>query len=375
LPVTSLARWRPRRGANRAEVEIPQLLRRLRGTWAAQVGNVPRVGRTADADADLLGILGMDASTREVRVRTAHGPAFRRNLLGFLGASASTWEQVQIQIATPLMALLGVPDWDPRLLHVHFGDLAGRFRFPLVAPAPLSEEHGLADALGIDYVRWVREASIDDLRAERLPDGRQPPQTLLYRMLRHARLAELARVGVDLQVTHGIATAVERFEPELVGVPGATLARPTIWERFARPILEVTGALPLGEFLGAGDAPELTSLRELDDALAALEGLPTAELERLFGETLDCCTHRLDAWATSFATQRLGELRESNPTGAYVGAYGWVEGLRPEPPSASPTRTLPDGRVVRLPAGSGGHVHAPSMQHAAAAAVLRSGYL
>src|SRR6185503_13194592 len=104
-------------------------------------------------------------------------------------------------------------------------------------------------------------------------------------------------------------------------------------------------------------------------------GLPTAELERLFGETLDCCSHRLDAWATSLATQRLGELREANPAGVYVGAYGWVEGLRPEPPSASPTRTLPDGRVVRLPAGSGGHVHAPSMQHATAAAVLRSGYL
>ena len=373
LPVTSLDRWRPREGANRAEIEIPQLLRRLRLVWAAQIGNVPRVGRTTDADADLLGILGMDASTREVRVRTAHGPAFRRNLLGFLGANADAWEQLQILITSPLMALLGVPNWDPRLLHVHFADSAARFRFPLVAPAPLSEEHGLADAVGIDYVRWIREASIDDLREQHLPDGRQPPDVLLYRMLRHARLTELARVGVDLQVAGGVATAAERFEPELVGVAGATLARPTIWERFAQPIPAITGTRPLGDFLVGGDAPEVTTLREYEAALAALEGLPTAELERLFGETLDCCSHRFDAWVTSLASQRLDELRATNPTGAYVGAYGWVEGLRPGP--ASRTETLPDGRVVSVPANGGGHVQAPSMQHAVAAAVLRNGYL
>lgn len=375
LPVASLARWQPRRDAGQAEIEIAALLRRLRPQWQAQLGGVPRVGRTTDADADLLGILGMDASTREVRVRAVHGPNFRRNLFELIGVDGSPWEQTQQQITQSLMPLLGFPDWDPRLLHVHFSDTAARFRFPLVALAPLSEEAGLAAAFGFDYIRWVREATIDELRDERLPEGRQPPQALLYRMLRHARLAELARVGIDLQVANGVATAAELLEPELVGIGGATAARPTIWQRFAQPIPPLTGTLSLGEFLVTGDAPEVTTLRAYDAALAALEGLPTAELERLFGETLDLCSHRLDAWATSLATKRLLELREANPTGAYVGAFGWVEELRPEPVGRSRTMRFRDGRIVRVPVDGGGYIQAPSMQHASAAAVLRNGHL
>ncbi len=375
LPVASLDRWQPRRGGDRADTAIPELLRRLRPAWRAQAGNVPRVGRTADPDADLLAILGMDASTREVRVRQVHGPDFRRNFFAFAGLNGTTWEQAQIDFSGFLMPMLGFPDWNPRLLHVHFDDAAPRFRFPLVAPAPLSETAGLEAAFGFDYVRWVREASIDDLRNERLPEGRQPPQALLYRMLRHARLAELARVGIDLQVAHGLATVAERHEPELVGIAAASAARPTIWQRFDQPIPPLTGTLTLGEFLVSGDAPETTTLREYEEALQALEGLPTAELERLLGETLDVCSHRLDAWITSLATKRLAQMREANPAGTYVGAYGWVEGLRPEPAGRSRAIRLPDGRAALVPAVSGGYIQAPSMQHASAAAVLRNGHL
>ena len=375
LPVASLDRWQPRRGADRADVRLPDLLRRLRPAWRAQAGNVPRVGRTADADADLLAILGMDASAREVRVRQVHGPDFRRNFFAFAGIDGATWEQAQIDFTGFLMPMLGFPEWNPRLLHVHFADAALRFRFPLVAPAPLSETAGLEAVFGFDYIRWIREASIDDLRNERLPEGRQPPAALLYRMLRHARLAELARVGIDLQIKHGLATAAERHEPELVGIAVASATRPTIWQRFDRPIPPLTGTLTLGEFLVSGDAPETTTLREYEDALAALQGLPTAELERLFGETLDVSSHRLDAWITSLAAKRLDEMREASPGGVYVGAYGWVEGLRPEPAGRSRTTRLPDGRAAQVPAVSGGFIQAPSMQHAAAAAVLRNGHL
>jgi hypothetical protein len=375
LPVSSLDRWQPRRDAGRAERAIVDLLRRLRPVWQAQTGRVPRVGASSDPDADLLAVLGMDASAREVRVRAVHGPDWRRNFFDFVGLNGAAWEAAQVGITDLLMALIGFPDWNPRLLHVDFADGVGRFRFPLVAPAPLSEEAGLEAVFGFDYVRWVREASVDDLRDERLPEGRQAPQTLLYRMLRHARLAELARVGIDLQVANGLAGLAERHEPELVGVAPATAARPTIWQRLAQPIPPLTGALTLGEFLTTSDAPEATPLRDYCAALEALEGLPTAALERLFGETLDLCTSRLDAWVTSLAGKRLLELREGNPAGVYVGGYGWVEALRPEPPGRAGTTRLPDGRIVRLPTSAGGFVQAPSMQHATAAAVLRNGHL
>ena len=54
--------------------------------------------------------------------------------------------------------------------------------------------------------------------------------------------------------------------------------------------------------------------------------------------TLDLASHRLDAWITSFATKRLASMRASQPQGVYVGAYGWVENLRPERPRAPKSR-------------------------------------
>ena len=99
--------------------------------------------------------------------------------------------------------------------------------------------------------------------------------------------------------------------------------------------------------------------RLLPRAAATLAALPTAELARRFGETLDACSHRLDAWISAVATERLGALRAANPAGCHVGGFGWAEDVRPAAPGPSP----------------GGFVHAPSAAQASAAAVLRNGYL
>jgi hypothetical protein len=106
--------------------------------------------------------------------------------------------------------------------------------------------------------------------------------------------------------------------------------------------------------------PYLGKLFELADRLAEV---PIAEAERLFTETLDLASHRLDAWITAVATRRLMTLRHSQetlhgkPVGSYLGGYAWVENVR----RASST------------ASNGGYIHAPSMPQAAAAAILRSG--
>jgi hypothetical protein len=92
-----------------------------------------------------------------------------------------------------------------------------------------------------------------------------------------------------------------------------------------------------------------------------LATLPSAELDRRFGETLDSCSHRLDAWITSLATARLAALRAAAPTGCHVGAFGWVENVLP---GAAPP-----------PPPVGGFIHAPSAGQASAAAILLNGYL
>jgi hypothetical protein len=87
---------------------------------------------------------------------------------------------------------------------------------------------------------------------------------------------------------------------------------------------------------------------------------PLGELTRLLRESLGLATHRLDAWFSSLANQRLAALRAKRPTGLQVAGYGWVVNLEPDN----------DGG-----ADSHGFIHAPSLDHAATAAVLRSAWL
>jgi hypothetical protein len=159
-------------------------------------------------------------------------------------------------------------------------------------------------------------------------------------------------------------------------------------------------------------------LAELRDSMERLAQLPTAELDRLLTETLDVCSHRLDAWVTSLATARLisqrtvasqgngqgggqpgngqgsqGSQGSAAPT-LLTGAFGWAESVRPaqSAPPVSPAvaqlvadldarraRRYPKNAAprppVKAPADNGGFIHAPSLAQAAAAAVLRSGYL
>ncbi|WP_424016405.1 hypothetical protein ACOZ4N_10870 [Halorientalis pallida] len=69
------------------------------------------------------------------------------------------------------------------------------------------------------------------------------------------------------------------------------------------------------------DEPSLDPrLQEILDAAAYLEDRDTEDLGRLFTETLDLASHRLDAWWTSLATRRLFEHRETRETDFYDGA-------------------------------------------------------
>ncbi|SHH00510.1 hypothetical protein [Halobaculum gomorrense] len=94
---------------------------------------------------------------------------------------------------------------------------------------------------------------------------------------------------------------------------------------------------------------------ELIDGFRTLEDADPAVAEQAVSETLDLASHRFDAWQTSLATRRLEGMRNAGSEGVYVGAYGYVEDLRPESGDRST-----------------GYVHAPSIDQATAAAVLRS---
>src|SRR5262245_18734147 len=91
--------------------------------------------------------------------------------------------------------------------------------------------------------------------------------------------------------------------------------------------------------------------------------------------TLDLTAHRLDAWVTSIATKRLAAMHADGPAGQYVGAYGWVENLKKIPTSLIRTiPTPPPGEAgpLQTAANDSGFIHAPSITHAATAALLRN---
>ncbi len=93
--------------------------------------------------------------------------------------------------------------------------------------------------------------------------------------------------------------------------------------------------------------------------------LPVDRVEILFCEVLDLLTHRLDAWLTAFATQRLLECRAFTQDHADVtdphalGAYGWLE--RP-------------GGIVEQPQASH-YVQTPSTPQAACAGIMHNAAL
>ncbi len=85
---------------------------------------------------------------------------------------------------------------------------------------------------------------------------------------------------------------------------------------------------------------------------------PAVEMERLTRETIGLFTHRFDGWRTALAAHRLGQMRVKRPKGLTVGCYGWVTDL-----------VADDGEP-----DTDGFIHAPSLDRAATAAVLRSAW-
>ena len=136
-------------------------------------------------------------------------------------------------------------------------------------------------------------------------------------------------------------------------------------------LIGTTGNQTVEAFIGTRlleavkNGPEhLRNIATFNESLAFLQGRKVGELDHALRGTLDAAAYRLDAWITSLATKRLDQMREGTPRGLHIGAWGVVENL-------SPDSRLPNQRL----ADSLGHVHAPSIQQATTASILRSGHL
>jgi hypothetical protein len=362
LPVSSLDRWKPDPGLTGGlDVRLPPKLNMLRRLWLAKAqSGAVRIGKNPnDPDDDLLRIIGFHPSARQVRVRAFLGDAFQLSLFQLLRRDWVPWATALAALARRTFGLIGEGGhWNVRIGRATASESAFLFRLPLVAPEPLRED---VDAEGKElvertgdgpvpdnYITWLRTSTIDAVRKHRDPR----PEALLYYVLRHALLTEYARLAYkELAITDLI-----RHILEFIKIRSGSEEQKTIWDRFAE------SAPPPRRFPTETVEERIRQVEGVDyqHSFCQLAELSQAELERLFTETLDVASHRLDAWITSLVTKRLLADRRAEPSPAsYLGAFAWVEDLRPASPEAA----------------SGGFIHAPSPAHAATAAVLRSSFL
>lgn len=355
LPIASLAHWQPRDfgGSNATDERMQALesaiidpLRRLLAFWMEGVDRVPRLTPgAARPDIELAKVLSNYPSMREVWVRWGKTFSFTLHEYLLYGWFAGDLLEDLLRQSRLTFGRLGFESWRPAL-----GTTLWQARSSLNTSPLVSTE--LSETSQVNFISGIINASAQALN-EHSHAGFPSEYNLLYRLLRHSTLAEYSRIAV-------LQTSVQWTDLGPFGL-FSTVASiiPSVYS------LDQEGALkPLAQ------AHLL--------ALQALSQLPSAELERLFTETMDVTSRRLDAWVTAVAYRRVADMRRAQEQqhlatkGDILGGYGWLEEVRPV---LRTTETISDSRVVEVQAGNGGFVHAPSMSHAAAAAVLRNGHM
>lgn len=411
LPTTAFSRlaW-PAAAAHRRGLH--KVLTAATQDWAAATAKVARLGGpVTDVHQHLLNILALHPTSAEYHQRYAQSveDIFNRENLGALGPAVLPALE-RLNMPGPIRALLARfghtgtgPAQDPDIVRRLFVDEQHPLLAPLVDDRPLSETDPVRPytADGRNYLQWLAAHARTDLEAIRTEAGfpaDDRPSALLYLLLRHTLMLGWADAATELAIKAQVATATEiaAADPPFIHVripqPGQTLPSESRFRRLYSPSREITGhptRLVVDHIPTVlGTAPGTERLAEQADALDVLAGLPTARLERVVAEHLDCATYRLDAWLLGLANERLSELRYGPDgtapagRGVHLGAYGWLEDIRPRTGQLTPvplTGPLADVFQGTTPLlhdpDNGGYLHAPSPDHARTAAVLRAGYL
>ncbi len=252
----------------------------------------------------------------------------------------------------------------------------------LVDKLPVSETSSLSN----NYINWLTTASNTALENSDFGSGIPAPTALLYLMLRKSLMEALHISSVSWFANRGLDMTETLGAHNFLNIrPGGTLSK---YEVMKAPLSAAVPAHPYASMsmvdylLGPGSKePEAEVPSAIISALQELSALPSASVQRCFTEHLDILSYRLDAWQTALFQIRLQDLRLKNNKGIYLGAWGFVEELRPSPRQIKIADSIPaalrpgDGSPVYTYSENGGYVQAPSITHASAAALLRCGYL
>jgi hypothetical protein len=387
------------------------LLALAREDWDKMAADVSYVGKPlTDAHRNLLGLLALHPDSAEYALRRAESLEQVHNELALIAAGLTGDFSNAKELLEKGLALLDrygylYPDIPPELLYRFFFSTADPLNGPVVDDVPSSESKEIRAYAGTrNYIQWLIEASLTSLETLRAEDGftgGKPPRALLYLLLRYALETGYHDTGRRVYRDHGMfqddddAVRASRREAPFIHLATEAAGSESRYARLYAPAPAITNhpQMMLADWvtLKIDTLDQAAPFREQLLGLRRLADRPTARLERLLAEHVDCCAYRLDAWMLGLVHYWLAELRnvrdgDSGPPkrGVYLGAYAWLHDVRPEPREFSDPGLSPDLAAVFKPqanpplrrdAANQGFIHAPSLNHAVTAAVLRNGYL
>jgi len=298
----------------------------------------------------------------------------------------------------------------------------------LIDDQPLSEVNPIraytSDPEPFNYIEWLIAAageSLDKLRKEEGFKDNIRPNALLYLMLKHAlelgywdsalRLYQnnqvmtpdklrLAKIEPDFIHIREVSSSVQPHQGEFLSSKPLDYPFPSeskysfLYQ--VEPSITNSNTKLVAEYI-----PEIlktdvaaTYLWDQIKALRHLTKTPTARLERIFVEHIDCASYRFDAWKAGLVNYQLASMRyqssseDSNTPqpvkGLYIGAYGWLENVKSEHKTLTPHDLDYELSEIFKPTKkspicddttNAGYINAPSLTHAVTAAILRNGYL
>lgn len=390
------------------------LLKQMDEDWKPLLKNVSYIGKPGDAHQILLDALGLTPASIEFYQRTAESKEdiFNRyNMLGLGGLIVALFLSAgYVQSGIDLLKKFGYADNAiPDILNKFFLTSQNLLKGDLIDDRPLSETNKIRSYTTDDknYIQWLINAtqtSHDTLRKQQGFVDSKIPTALLYLVMHHALDLSYIEVSLKLFEKVNLLTSQQvvaaKLEPAFFHIQSANKSSESKWSYLYQKQPAITGSTDLlvGDYIPKIIKTEIASqyMKQQLEAMEYLKDVPTARLERLFAEHLDCCSYRLDAWKSGLMNYQLAAMRGMQQdshtgnqdaqlrSGIHIGAFGWVENVKSENKVLTPVvlddqelkQMFIDGQEIPLMRDSknGGHITAPSLDQALTAAILRNGY-
>ena len=349
----------------------------------------------------LADVLSKHAVSTEYVQRIGVGAGYIWNNIEYAGLEypdQERWQYEQINRMENVRGQLGLPmEFTDKALQINYLNKQSSLKItPAFAGANPDEPLPAISSVG-NLLNIMAVASFDELRDENFESYGVSPEvvsnefnsSMLYRNARQSIMLEFFEAACDiLEIPDE-----QRGENEFVNVVGEMPPQPVVGEMgplTAGPsrlqiMNTLYGGAPISQVLSTASPdsfPQARNLFNAKEALIDLANVKVADLDLLVRESIDA-VYRVDVWRLSLVNERLNRLRnlnngiENRTKGIHLGAYGWVEDVKPR---TGLTPADPPGTGDQFPEQiwkdnkNKGYIHAPSMNQAATGAVMLSGY-